>query len=422
MKAINFLFTSLILVIATQACTIRGNYMKSPNSSSRESIPLYSNHKEITLAEEDKRVLVTDMLGYEYLLYQSSTNISWSEDTGRDVREQLDAKLPEEKWRLEFDWVDWMGYDQLLVSKWKKGDMALMVVVWDNLTSENTSTLNKKYGISAPTPGSTLILSHATDLSQPLPDITATVQAESQSSTATAEFASFSASATAATINNSIQATKSVQATGEANVALKSQLDAISEGFNSNQLPGNWTIYRPDATKWDLTSETGFLHIVGSSRRDAGILNIFGTRVTYSDVEAVSRIESQNMLDDGQSAWIAFTPEDYSDADFTVELGVAFDGYDGYQIYMWQCQYDNCYSTDKIGEEKITFEGVIYLKLARIGRDYVGYYSYDGSSWVFVGEKKDFPVITDQIIIGAGGGKYTEEFDAYFDYLHFDTP
>lgn len=422
MKVNKFWFASLALVIVTLACAIGSPSMKSPSSESKESIPLYSNLKEIKLDEEDKRLLVTDLLGYEYLLYESTTDISWSEDTGSDVREQLDTKLPDEKWRLEIDWVDWMGYDQLLVSEWKKGDLGLVVVVWDNLTSEDVNTLNKKYGISDPTPGSTLIVSHATDTSQPLANTTATAQVESQGATATAEFASFSASATAETINNSIQATQSAKATAEAYVTLQSQLEVLSEDFNSGQLSDKWTIYRPDPTRWDLTSASGFLHIVGSPQREAGILNIFGIRVTYSDVEAIARIESRNMLDDGQSAWIAFTPEDYSNVDYTVELGVSFDDRKGYQIYMWQCQYDNCYSPDKIGEENVIFEGAIYLKLVRVGKNYVGYYSYDGSSWVFVGEKKDFPVITDQITIGAGGGRYTEEFDAYFDFLYFGAP
>lgn len=422
-KANKFWFASLALVIVTLACAIGSPSMKSPSSESKENIPLYSNLKEISLDEEDKRLFVTDVLGYEYLLYASTTNLSWSEDTGDDVREQLDTKLPDEKWRLEIDWVNWTGYDQLLVSEWKKGDLGLVVVVFDNLSSEDISNLNKKYGISDLTPGSTLILSHATDKSQPLPNTTATAQVESQSATATAEFAIFSASATAETMNNAVQATQSVKATSEANIALQSQLEVLSEDFNSGQLSDKWTVYRSDPTRWDLTSESGFLHIIGSPTREAGILNIFGIRVTYSDIEAITRIESQNMLDDGQSAWIAFAPEDYSNADYTVELGISFDQYDGYQIYMWQCQYDNCYSPDKIGEENITYEGAIYLKLARVGKNYIGYYSYDGSSWVFVGEKKDFPVITDQITIGAGSAStYTEEFDAYFDYLHFGAP
>jgi len=418
MKEKKLWFAILMLVVVTLACAIGSpSSMKSPSSESRDAIPLYSNLKEINLDEEDKRLFVTDFLGYEYLLSASTTNISWSEDTGSDVREQLDTKLPDEKWRLE---IDWTGYDQFLMSEWKKGDLELLVVVLDNLTSEDISTLNKKYGISNPTPGSTLILNHAIDISQPLPNTTATAQVESQSATATAEFANFSASATAETIENSIQATQSAKATHEANITLQAQLEVLSEDFNSGQLSNKWIVYRSDPTRWDLSS-TGFLHIVGSPQREAGILNIFGTRVTYSDVEAITRIESRNMLDDGQSVWVAYTPEDYSNVDYTVELGVAFDDRDGYQIYMWEC--DNCYSPNSLGKENITYEGSIYLKLARVGKDYVGYYSYDGLSWIFVGEKKDFSVNTDQITIGAGSVRsYTEEFDAYFDYLHFGAP
>lgn len=422
MKAIRFWFASLALVILTQACAIGSPSMKSPSNESRENIPLYTNLNEISLDEEDRRMFVTDVLGYEYLLYASTTNISWSEDTGDEVREQLDRKLPDEKWRIETDWVN-IGYDQLLVSEWKKGDLGLLIVVYDNLSSEDINSLNKKYGIADLAPGSTLVLSHAVDKTQTLPNTTATAQVENQNATATAEFASIFASATADSIKNSIQATQSAKATAEAIVTLQSQLEVLSEDFDSGQLSDKWTIYRPDPTKWNLTSEPGFLQIVGSRQREAGILNIFGIRVTYSDVEAIARIESRNMLDDGQSAWIAFTPEDYSNIGHTVQLGVAFDDREGYQIYMWQCQYANCnFFLDEIGEENITYEGAIYLKLVRVGKNYIGYYSYDGSSWVFVGEKKDFPVITDQITIGAGCARCTEDFDAYFDFIHFGAP
>ncbi|MBN1929977.1 MAG: hypothetical protein JW786_00010 [Desulfobacterales bacterium] len=440
MKEKKFWFAILMLVVFTLACSIGSPSMKSPSSESRDAIPLYSNLKEIKLDEEDKRSFVTDSLGYEYLLSASTTDISWSEDTGSDVREQLDTKLSDEKWRLK---NDWMGSDQFLISEWRKGNLELLVVVLDNLTSEDISTLNKKYGISNPTPGSTLILSHAIDISQPLPNTTATAQVESQSATATAEFANFSASATAQVesqsatataefanfsasatseiIENSIQATQSAKATHEASITLQAQFEVLSEDFNSGQLSDKWIIYRSDPTRWDLSSTPGFLHIVGSPEREAGILNIFGTRVTYSDVEAITHIESRNMLDHGQSAWVAFTPDDYSNVNYTVELGVSFDDRDGYQIYMWEC--DNCYSTKSLGKENITYEGSIYLKLARVGKNYIGYYSYDGLSWIFVGERKDFSVHTDQITIGAGTGKnYGEEFDAYFDYLHFGAP
>ena len=411
MKVNKLWFISVVLLIVSLGCGIGAPSMKSPSSESKEDIPLYSNLKKISLDDEDKRFFVTDALGYEYLLYASTTNVSWSEDTGDEVIEQLDEKLPDEKWRLEIDWNNW-GYNQFLLSEWKKGDLDLFIMVFDNLSSEDISRLYKHYGITGLTPGSTLILSHAMDKAQRLPNTTATAQVESQSATITAE-----------RVNNSIQATQSAIATAEANAALRAQLEILSEDFNSDQLSDKWTVYRQDPTRWDLTSEPGFLHIVGSPEREAGFLNILASKVTYSDVEAITRIETKNMYDQGQSVWIAFTPEDYSDDAYTVELGIAFDRYDGYHIYMWQCESDNCYWHDEIGEENISYEGIIYLKLVRIGKDYIGYYSYDGSSWIFVGEKKDFPVITDQITLGAGSGaSYSDEFDAYFDYINFGAP
>ena len=298
-----------------------------------------------------------------------------------------------------------------MTSEWKNGDLYLEILILDNLSSDDISMLNKKYGISGPQPGGTLILSHAINISQPLPDTTATAQTESINATATVK-----------SYNQSIQATQSAQATNEAYATLQVELSALSEDFDSTQLSDKWVVYRPDPTKWDLTSSPGFLHIVGSPRRDAGILNIFGMRVTYADVEVITRIESNNMFDDRQSAWIAFTPKDYSEVGQTVELGLSFDDRTGYRIYMWACEFDSCFSPDSIGREEIDYRGSIYLKLTRIGNNYTGYYSYDGSTWIFVGEQKDFPAITNQITLGAGSSYNTDEFDAYFDFLHFDVP
>ena len=434
MKTDKVTIASFVLILVTLACGLGGPSMDSPDSESRETIPLYSNLEEISLDEADKQALVTDVLGYQYLLYAYTTNLSWSEDAGSDVIDQLDTKLPDEKWRLETDWLDYTGTNALLISEWRKGDLGLVVAVFDNLSSEDLNTLNKEYGISDLTPGSTLILSHATDYTQPLPNTTATAQVESQISTATAEMASysgtataeianFSRTATAEAITNSIQSTQAAQATNEANIALQAELEKLSQDFNSDQLSDKWTVYRPDPTRWDLTSESGFLHIVGSPQREAGILNIFGLRVTYADVDVITRIESLNMLDDGQSAWIAFTPEDYSNSDYTVALGITFDDRDGYQIYMWHCQYDNCYYPESVGLDNIKYEGEIYLRLTRIGTNYSGYYSFDGSSWIFAGEKKEFPLVTDQIMLGAGIGRDRgEEFDVYFDFINFGIP
>ena len=140
------------------------------------------------------------------------------------------------------------------------------------------------------------------------------------------------------------------------------------------------------------------------------------------------------MVYDGQSIWIAFTPNQYSSEPqpfwggyyipgHTVEIGIAFNENDGPVAYMWECSYDLCGSyvetATSLGRASINFQGSIYLKLTRMGETYTGYYSNDGVKWSYLGEVRNFTII-DQVILGAGGGK--TEFDAYFDYIKFGLP
>lgn len=425
------LLVSLLLGNLLSACSVFGGAsgLKPPEGSSSERIPLYSQAETISLDEADRSSFIVDILGREYILYASSTDISWTEDIGDKVKQNLDESLPDDKWRLTDDWYELGQYS---FSRWKKGDLELNVVVFDNLDSSLTNDLKRGYGISGPVPGSTLIVIHVIDTTQPLPDLTATADTEKYSASATAEYQAWQATSTAeyfayqafateSAATAIAQATQTAQATSDAAVRLLQELQRFSDEFNSTQLSTFWDVYRPDPQKWDLTSQPGALHIVGSPSRDAGILNIFGARVAYSDMEVTTKVASPNMTNDGQSIWIAFTPDDYSSDNqgYTVELGLAFDNYDGYLIYMWACNNESCYP-DRVGTEEITYTGSVYLKLVRQGLDYFGYYSLDGNQWTYVGEHRNFTVITDQVTLGAGGGG--EDFDAYFDFIRYSVP
>jgi hypothetical protein len=417
-----------IVLFISLACVIGGGpSLKSPSSSSPASIPLYSKINNINLGESDLSEFLADNLGRDSVLYASSSDVSWSEDTGDVVREYLDSSLPDKKWRLQTDWYPYN--DQELSSIWGNGDLQLYIIVWDNLNSEIINNLKRLYGISGPTPGSTLILTHVIDTTQPLPDTTATKFAENQNATSTAEYAAYYATATADTANYYTTATQDAilqetqtaqiaRATSTAFVEQQASLVQLSEDFNSDNLSSSWTIYRPDPSRWDLTSNPGFLHIVGTKQREAGILNIFGEPVTYSDVEVVIRIEASHMTDGSQSVFLAFSPNDYSDMNYTVEIGIDFDYYNGYQVYMQSCQ-NSSYYCDQLGNENIDYTGSIYLRLVRTGKTYVGYYGYQENTWTFLGQINDVVLNTNQIIIGAVGD---QEFDAYFDYIHYSVP
>jgi hypothetical protein len=213
-----------------------------------------------------------------------------------------------------------------------------------------------------------------------------------------------------------------VQATAAARAEARQMLLGLSDEFDSEQLSEAWTIYRPDPQRWDLTTNPGFLHIVGTKRRESGFLNIFGIQVPASDMQVTTRIETHNMLGNDNAAWIAFSPEDYpSGGGYTISLGLTLDNRDGYEVFMWVCASSDCsWFVNHLGREQIDFTDTIYLKLVREGDNYTGYYSLDGNAWTFIGEHKNFPVTIEQVVAGAGGGK--EEFDVYFDYLRFDTP
>lgn len=400
-----FLTVVSAIALMVSACIIP---FISGDSVGKGDMPSYPRSKSVDVSEQDQIAFVAEILGRENTLFQSTTKTFWVKDMGETVLETFDENLPDKNWRIE---SDWMGFETLFLSSWRKGDLNLFIIVVDNLDSETLSDLNKQYGMSGPQAGGTLVVLHLIDTTESLPD-----------KTATSEAASFDATATTEAIEAAEKATQAFQSTATARAEVQQSLIEFSDEFNESQLAEHWNIYRPDPQKWDLSTEPGLLHIVGAPERDSGILNVFGIRLNPSDIEVVTKVESKNMLNDGNAAWIAFTPEDYPPSvGYSVEIGLAFDDYDGYFIYMWACDRENCgWGANRLGNEEIDFTGIVYLKLVREGKDYSGFYSLDGEAWTFVGEYKEFPIIVDQVTLAAGGGR--EEFDTYFDFIHFDVP
>lgn len=171
------LFSLSILLLSSLAClsSLSQPGLESPAGSTSNQVPLYPNTQGIEVTESDVVAIIGDMLGTEYLLYNSSTDISWTDDTGTKVQEQIDELLPESRWRLESDWY---SSGQFYISTWRYGDLRVVVAYLDNLDSDQISNLERRYGISGPQPGSTLVITHLWDFTKPLPTPTFPVSIE----------------------------------------------------------------------------------------------------------------------------------------------------------------------------------------------------------------------------------------------------
>jgi len=250
-KQIRIIFIILFTMTSCVLFSLRPE-MKAPEDSSGDRIPLYPESKIINIDQKDIEQVIEDSFGYDYLLYESSTNVSWTEDIGDSVQIKFDEMLPEDKWRIQ---SDWLYGEQIAVSEWRKGDLELTIAIIDNLNSEDLRDLKMDYGIDGLETGWTLIISHVIDITKPLPNMTATAEIQSLNNTATAE------AKTAA-----VEATQAAQVTAQAIIELEQLLPKYNEDFNSPELADYWEIYNPNPKKWDLTNEPGMLHIMGAPR------------------------------------------------------------------------------------------------------------------------------------------------------------
>jgi hypothetical protein len=161
-----------IIAIFLISCGNRSqSNLSLPEGSRGDRVPLYPDAQRVTVSEKDMNVLLDDLLGGESLRYRSSTNISWTQDTGTKVQKHFDEMLPQANYRLESDWV---GISQFRASGWRNGDVYVLVLYVDNLDSEQINDLSRLYGISGLQPGSSLIVTHVWDVMQPLPTATPT--------------------------------------------------------------------------------------------------------------------------------------------------------------------------------------------------------------------------------------------------------
>ncbi len=198
----------------------------------------------------------------------------------------------------------------------------------------------------------------------------------------------------------------------------REEIEALSDTFDSVNLRNTWTIYRPLVGKYDLESKRGWLHIVGQKKLAEGYSNVFAQRITSDDIVVTTKIGG-TLTEPTQGAWLGFSPSEYKDNSRTVAVAVDSYGF-GYRVMMWECRDEKlCVETSSLGQSKFKYPGYVFLRLERRGKDYIGHYSVDGKQWIFIGQTNNFPVITDQVVFGAGCMTCKNDFDVYFDFIEF---
>ncbi len=202
MKARKFLLIGMAGMLF-MACSIFSKAgMPVPNGGATESVPLYGKATTLNVAGNNLRNLITDMIGYDNLLSATLTsNVAWTTDAASTITKQLETDLSNAKWSLQRNWQQVAGSNQTQSSDWTKGNLKLVVGIRENLSSQDINDLTMNYGISGPKQGSTLILTHVMDTTQPLPNATATRAMEFQQATSTAQALSYAATATAQASN-----------------------------------------------------------------------------------------------------------------------------------------------------------------------------------------------------------------------------
>ena len=198
----------------------------------------------------------------------------------------------------------------------------------------------------------------------------------------------------------------------------KEEIEALTDTFDSVYLRDTWTIYRPLMGKYSLEDKRGWLHIVGQKKLSEGYTNVFAQRITSDDIVVTTKIGGV-FIEPSQGVWLSFSPAEYQDNSRSVAVAVDSYGF-GYRVMMWECREEKlCVETSLLGQNKFKYPGYVYLRLERRGKDYIGYYSVDGKQWIFIGQTNNFPVITDQVILGSGCMNCKNDFDAYIDFVEF---
>lgn len=450
------LFVSISFML--QACSAVISDEREPAQDVSVDVPTYKGSKQIRVQSSDLEKLKIDFFGYEQTLFPNTMDVRVTDDLASDVYTALEEELIDDGWRFEGSFI----YDM-----WQKGDEVLFLYFEDNLTSEMVNNYRRSYGIENLESGQTLIFSYVIDSSAPFPNPTLTQVVLDWQMTETAESIQRTQNAIAEDQQRTQQALEysqeqtqqAVNATQEAIVltqqsydqatqtALEEQRRAESiiatataiapileqmgtEFDGEDSLSTGISVAREDPTRWDLSSNPGWLHIVGRyidfGEENYIPKNVFVYPLEYNNLSIITRVDG-NMSKDGQSIWMALAPDTYKANGYTVELGISMDSDSGRLVYAWGCFHDNCgfWSSSYEGEfsEQIGFSGPVFLRMDVQELKYTFYFSQNGVDWIYLGEIEGYSA-GDNLILAAGGGsgRYKEEeFDAYFDFVQFSS-
>jgi len=159
------LLIGLILVGCTQINSAREKFsIPGPTTQTYDSILSFPSGERISLNTQEITKFVTNILGPEYLLFNSHTDFYWMRTNANEVILDLNKRLSDANWQIETDWGH-HKQNALILSTWKKKSQQLSILMLDDLDSVGIDSLSKNYGISGPVPGSTMLVMHMLDKS-----------------------------------------------------------------------------------------------------------------------------------------------------------------------------------------------------------------------------------------------------------------
>ena len=157
---------SLLFLVGTafcgciQGCSTLPQASEAVMSSEEADVLAYPGSEKISVNESDVSKFTANLLGTGYLLFRSSTYFYWTTSGANDVISDLNKRLDKSGWLVERDWEH---QNALLLAAWKKSDLELSILLFDDLDSIGIDSLLKNYRISGPVPGSTMLVMHIID-------------------------------------------------------------------------------------------------------------------------------------------------------------------------------------------------------------------------------------------------------------------
>ncbi len=150
--------------------------VETPTVIEKVDTPLYGIGNLLTIDESDLNALIEDFIGSEYTTYESIIEVSAADQLADEVQRDIEEKLNQTNWRLEQDWSDVGAHS---MSRWQKDDLQLIILTFDNLSTEDIRVFKLAYGIDGLNESDTMTLAHIITLDPELPELASTPEAPS---------------------------------------------------------------------------------------------------------------------------------------------------------------------------------------------------------------------------------------------------